>query len=77
MPFFPQIWLGHLVSSVYSHICLTFSNILVSHTLLKCFNIFHSIRGNYVNRVSVRLMSMQLVIKKGRSSIISAYAPQV
>ena len=30
-----------------------------------------------VNRVSDRLMSMQLVIRKGRLSVISAYAPQV
>ena len=30
-----------------------------------------------VNRVSDRLMSMQLVIKKGLLSIIPAYAPQV
>ena len=30
-----------------------------------------------VNRLSDRLMSMQLVIKKGRLHVISAYAPQV
>ena len=30
-----------------------------------------------VNRMSDRLMSMQLVIKKGRLHVISAYAPQV